>query len=310
MNAPSAHLVSVVIPCFNQARFLRSSVASVRAQTYAPIEVIVVDDGSADDTSAVARAMDAMVLRQRNAGVSRARNAGLAAAHGEFVVFLDADDELTRDAVETGARALHANVNASCAVGRAQPVDVDGHELRGAPIRPAISDGNLYRTWLSENFVFTPGAAIFRRDALLDIGGFPDRVGPAADYAVYLRLARTGRILDHGQPVVRYRNHPASMSTNSVRMLRATMRVLSVEARHVPARYTTDLRRARAHWARWYGEQIIEWMREDRRTNGLRFAQIEALATLLRYCPALLARRIRSRTIRTFESGAASRNAP
>ena len=94
-------------------------------------------------------------------------------------------------------------------------------------------------------------------------------------------------------------------------MLRATMRVLSAEARHAPADGEIDLRRGRAHWARWYGEQIIEWIREDRRVNGLRFAHVEAFATLLRYCPALLAQRIRSRLLRTFASSRTpSRNAP
>src|SRR5436190_13119543 len=100
-------LVSVVIPCFNQARYLRGSLRSVHAQTWPRIESIVVDDGSADDTSLVAAMEGATrVVRQRNRGLSAARNAGLANARGNYVVFLDADDELLPDAVRLGVESL------------------------------------------------------------------------------------------------------------------------------------------------------------------------------------------------------------
>lgn len=305
MNASSADLVSIVIPCYNQARFLKTSVASAGSQTCSPLEIIVVDDGSTDDTAAVASALGATVVRQRNTGVSGARNAGLSAARGAFVIFLDADDELMADAVQTGVRALTSNDAAVCAVGRARPVDAEGHDSTSSPPRPVVQD--LYREWLSENFVFTPGAAIFRRQPLLAMGGFPVDVGPAADYAIYLQLARSGQILDHAQPVVRYRSHPASMSRDSARMLRATMCVLRREAEHLPPGYDADFRRGRARWARWYGLQVIEWMLEDRRTHGFRTTQLTALVTLMRYCPSLLVERIGRRSVRAIGSPWTSR---
>ena len=305
MTGPSTDSVSIVIPCYNQGRFLRASIASATSQTCAPIEIIVVDDGSNDETADLARTLAATLIRQPNTGVSGARNAGLHAASGTFVIFLDADDELMPDAVQTGVRALTSNEAAVCAVGRARPMDEGGRDLSSLPPRPIGPD--LYREWLSENFVFTPGAAIFRRQSLSSMGGFPIDVGPAADYAIYLRLARLGQVLDHGQPVVRYRNHPASMSTDSTRMLRATMRVLQREAAHLPPGYEASYRRGRAHWAQWYGMQIIEWIREDLRAHGMRTAHIRALAALIRYCPGLLVRRMGSRIHRGIAPSEPSR---
>jgi glycosyltransferase involved in cell wall biosynthesis len=305
MNDPCVDLVSIVIPCYNQARFLPTSVASAAAQTWSPLEIIVIDDGSPDDTATIATALGAMVVRQGNTGVSGARNAGLKAARGAFVVFLDADDELMPDAIRTGVLALTSNDAAVCAVGRARPADAEGHDVNSPPPRPVVRD--LYREWLSDNFVFTPGAAIFRRPPLLAMGGFPLDVGPAADYAIYLELARRGQILDHAQPVVRYRNHPASMSRDTAQMLRATMRVLRREARHLPPGYDADFRRGRARWARWYGLQVIEWILEDRRTHGLRPAQLAALGTVMRYCPSLLVERIGRRSVRAIMSPSALR---
>jgi glycosyltransferase involved in cell wall biosynthesis len=86
-------LVSVIIPVYNGARFLRAALESVFAQTYRPFEVIVVDDGSTDDSATIAQSFpDVRYIHQTNQGVAAARNAGLEAAQGEFFAFLDQDD--------------------------------------------------------------------------------------------------------------------------------------------------------------------------------------------------------------------------
>src|SRR4051812_36037521 len=110
-------LVSVIIPCRNQGGYLRSALNSVAAQSYARHETIVVDDGSTDHTPVVAAHAGATVVRQPHGGLSAARNSGLRRAAGEYVLFLDADDELTPDAIETGVSSLVRHPDA-CMVAR------------------------------------------------------------------------------------------------------------------------------------------------------------------------------------------------
>ena len=100
-------LVSVIIPCYNHARFLGEAIVSVIRQSYPHIEIIVVDDGSTDDTEQVITSYpNIQHIRQENLGVSRARNMGLSMSRGAYVLFLDADDRLLPDAVATGVHAL------------------------------------------------------------------------------------------------------------------------------------------------------------------------------------------------------------
>src|SRR5919107_192619 len=102
-------LVSVVIPCYNQAHFLSEAIESVLAQTYPYFEIIVVDDGSTDNTSEVAgRYSGVRCIRQDNQGLSGARNSGLRHSKGEYLVFLDADDRLLPQALEVGLECLRA----------------------------------------------------------------------------------------------------------------------------------------------------------------------------------------------------------
>jgi glycosyltransferase involved in cell wall biosynthesis len=288
--------VAVVIPCFNQGRYLSTSIASVRAQRYAVDACVVVDDGSTDGTAAVAARLDVPVIRQPNAGVSAARNAGLAAMRTDYVVFLDADDELLPDAIETEVEAFAGHAHVAAVVGRCQSMSADGRPLLTR--HDGVDPDRLYREWLRRNFVWTPGAALFDRRALADIGGFPRDLGPAADYAVYLRLAREDRVAYVPCELVRYRQHDASMSGDPALMLRATLGVLRRERRAAPAWAREAIRASAADWRQWYGDQIVEWLRSDVSARRAGPRHWRAALTLLRHCPAMVLRRTAGRSRR------------
>lgn len=283
---PPSTRVSIVIPCHDQAHFLGDAMSSAARQTWPHLELVVVDDGSTDATADVARRAGAIVLQQRRAGVGAARNAGLAAATGEVVIFLDADDILESDAAESAVRAFDAHPEAAMAARCCVLIDVNGHALPTS-CELVAGEGDLYPAWLKRNLVWTPGAAAFRREDLTRIGGFPVDIGPAADYAVYLTFARESRVVVENRPVVRYRQHAANMSRDAARMLDATMRVLDREAPFVPARYLADLREGRRTWCTFYGEQIIQGLRADVRAGELGSGQLRAASVLLRHCQSL-----------------------
>ena len=291
--------MTIVIPCFNYGQYLGNAIRSAQMQQYRPVEIIVVDDGSTDDSAAVAEQAGVRVIRQPNAGLGAARNAGLAEAAGEFVLFLDADDELLPDAVPTAVSVLQASPAVSSVVRRCQVMDGLGRALP-AHHRP-IHVEELYSEWLRANFVWTPGAAMFRRDRLAEIGGFPPDLGPASDYAVYLALARKGEVAFDAREVVRYRQHDHNMSLDPVLMLRAVLGVLRRERPHAPAVYRRDLRVSRRLWREYYSEQIIQRLRRDWRTGDLGWWHAGAVWTLARHTPSLMLRQIKiklSRVVR------------
>src|SRR5215204_1328714 len=122
-----AALVSVVIPCYNQAHFLGEAIESVLAQSYPNFEIIVVDDGSPDNTSEVAASYPRVrLVRQENQGLSAARNSGLARSEGEYVVFLDADDRLLPGALQAGLECFEAHPKCAFVYGRCSRIRRDG----------------------------------------------------------------------------------------------------------------------------------------------------------------------------------------
>lgn len=299
-----ATMVTVVIPCYNQARYLGAAVRSVRNQRYPAIDCIVVDDGSVDDTAALARTMGVRVLEQgANRGVSAARNAGLAAAQGDLVLFLDADDELMPDGIARLAETLAAHPDATAAVGRCEAMDGAGNPLPSS--HHPIERLRLYDEWLSHNFVWTPGAAMFKRAELARLGGFPASLGPSADYALYLELARTKRIVGVPAAIVRYRQHDASMSRDPALMLRATLDALRRERRAAPRTARAAIRRGRRVWCDWYGEQIVDVLRRDWRERRVGMTQARRVVTLAHRCPAVLARHVLRKTRQSLATAVA-----
>ena len=275
-------LVSIVIPCYNQAHFLSDAVESALAQAYRPLEVCVVDDGATDDTAPVAARYPVRYVRQSNAGLAAARNAGLRATGGACVVFLDADDRLLPGAVETGVTSLAAHPRAAFTVGLHRRIAVDGAPL---PVRhrPRVVD-RYYTSLIRRCWIVMPATVMHRRSVLEGVGGFDTTLRHAEDYDLYLRIARLFSIFDHYTEVAEYRQHPATLSRDAERMLASTLVVL---ARHRPGVRATRAHRA-AYRARenavWYYDRLLDGaMLALRRRHWARAAH--ALVTFGRYLP-------------------------
>jgi glycosyltransferase involved in cell wall biosynthesis len=253
-------LVSVVIPCFNHAAFLADALDSVRAQTWPYLEVIVVDDGSTDQSAnIVGRYPEVRMVRQPNRGLSAARNAGWEASRGEIIIFMDADDALHPGAAADAVEQLARHPAAMMAFGRLELMDAAGKTIPTA--LPVVTDG-FYEELLRRNYIRTPAMAALRRRTLELTGGFDLSCSPSADYDLYLRVARQFPIIAHQSLVARYRQHATNMSRNPRLMLPATLRVLRRQRRFAinePLRsaHRFGLRRCRE----FYGEQLIERFR-------------------------------------------------
>jgi glycosyltransferase involved in cell wall biosynthesis len=268
--------VTVVIPCFDQAHFLAEAIESVLAQTHPDVEVVVVDDGSRDNTVEVAaRYPGVRCVRQENRGLAAARNTGLEQVETDLVVFLDSDDRLLPEALETGVRELAAAPEAVLAAGAWRLIGEDGAELPSSPPEPAE---DALPALLESCFISTPAAVIYRRALFEEIGGFDPTVSASADYDLYLRAAASHAIRLHSGVVAEYRRHGANMTRDAELILRSELEVLGRQSAVVdrwPAlRRARDrgLRRSRAY----HGERMVEEIRrqvdEGRREEALRMS--------------------------------------
>lgn len=227
-----APAVSIVIPCFNQAHFLGDAIESALNQTFRGIEVIVVDDGSTDETHSVAQSYEAVhYVRQENLGLAAARNAGLAASRGRMCVFLDSDDRLLPNAVEVGVAELEEHSDAAFASGICTLIAPDGSTLFTP--EQFIVDSDHFSFLLQNNYIWNPGSVIYHRWVLDCIGGFDVRRDAAADYDLYLRITRMMPVRSHGTVVSEYRHHGRNMSRDSNLMLEAIRSSLESQRRHV-----------------------------------------------------------------------------
>jgi glycosyltransferase involved in cell wall biosynthesis len=247
-------LVSIVTPCYRQGQFLPDAIESVLAQSMTDLEMIVVDDGSPDDTSRVAQSYSARDPRvrcvaQSNRGLARARNAGLERAGGTFVVFLDADDRLHPDALSDGIASLEQHPRAVYTRGRFDVIDAQGRV-----IDQIADDGSRwtdeYELLLRDNPIWLPAAVMFRRAIFESNAPFDSHVDAAADLELYLRLARLYPVTSHASVVAQYRRHAHNMSMNPMVMAPAMLGVLEAQRRYVGSngRWRAAQRYAMREW--------------------------------------------------------------
>jgi len=232
--------VSLVIATFNHARVLAEAIDSALSQTLDPVDVVVVDDGSTDDTPAVLARYDARirVLRQPNRGLAAARNAGLAATRGTYVAFLDADDVLAPAKLAEQVAVLERAPTVGwtyCDVlieTVATGARVTASERFGYGSRAL--DGWLFPELIHGNFI--PAIApLVRRTALEVVGGFDERLTALEDWDLWLRLALSAEARYSPAVLATYRVRPGGMSEDRSRMDQNRFRVLDKLHRNRPA---------------------------------------------------------------------------
>ena len=208
-------LVSVVIPVFNGERFLREAVQSVLDQKYSPLEIIVVDDGSADGTATVARSLPETVryLHQTNQGPAAARNRGIEHAQGDLIAFADADDLWPPGKLESQLAVLIKDRGVEIVMGRIQQVLLSGEEFG----EPAFSV-NL-------------GSAVIRKSVFDRVGLFDETMRYSEDVDWFMRAREAGvAIMTIDAVTLFYRQHEQNMtrgkSTSELNVLKALKRSL------------------------------------------------------------------------------------
>lgn len=223
----STPVISVVIPVYNGAKTIKETIESVLQQTYQSFEIIVINDGSQDETLAVINSIQdqrVKVFSYPNAGLSASRNRGFAQARGEYIAFLDADDLWTKDKLEAQLEALQQNPQAAVAYSWTDHIDEDGKFLRPASYNSC--SGNVYERLLIGNFLVCGSNTLIRAQALTKIGGFDESLNSAEDWDMWLRLAPCHEFVVVPRPQVLYRISPYSMSANISKMELASLQVL------------------------------------------------------------------------------------
>jgi glycosyltransferase involved in cell wall biosynthesis len=234
--------ISVVIPTYNRAALLRRAVDSALAQSVRPTEILIVDDGSTDDTAAVASTWASPVryIATPNGGVARARNVGIAAARGEWIALLDSDDEWEPEKLAQQCRALDAAPDARWCITGCTLVDGDGNPRPGHqnwkatfPVFSEIADsptqyfgrtlqplgtdaftGDLYETLFRGNVVL-PSSAVIHRSVFERSGNFDPEFRYAEETQFFHRVAAAFPVVVLLAPLVRYRVAQSGSLTSS-----------------------------------------------------------------------------------------------
>jgi glycosyltransferase involved in cell wall biosynthesis len=269
-------LVSVIIPCYNAAPYIAASVQSALNQCDVPVEVIVVDDGSQDGSWELLDPFGPAVrrVRQANGGPAKARNCGARLARGEWLAFLDADDEWLPEKLAAQLRAAgdDAGLVYTDRYNVGDCSRVNGRQSDGV----RQWEGDVFEPLLAQNFI-TTSSVILRRDWYERLGGFEERLVGAEDWDLWLRYAAEGPVRLCREPLLRYLWHKSSAQCNldvmcrdrlavvkraldlprGRRLCRAARRRAFANVWSVSAWFAAETRPRKAAW--WYLRSVLCW---------------------------------------------------
>ena len=226
--------VTVVIAAYNASRYIAQALDSVKAQTFTDYEVIVVNDGS-DDRQELERILDShplpiIYLSQENRGVSAARNAAINIGRGEFYTQLDSDDQWTPEYLEVQLGILKDNPDVALVYPNATIIgDASTDEVEYMKMSPSEGEVNFLSLIQQKCIVMTSVTA--RMKVLRDAGMFDENLRSCEDFDLWLRIVKNGgRIVYHRRPLVLYRRHEGSLSSDRVWMTRHLLAVYEKSA--------------------------------------------------------------------------------
>ena len=282
-SAGSEVTVAVVIPAYNAEGTLAETISSVRNQTHRALDIVVVDDGSKDDTLAIAHEIAKIdprvrVLKQRNSGVAAARNAGWRSTSADLVAFLDADDLWSPDKIE---RQLAALESGGPQVGLVYTwyamIDHNNYVIYRS--NEVSVEGDALDEVLAQNFIGNGSSPLVRRTVLDATGGFDSslqqrKAQGCEDYLFYCLAAELSHFAVVPDYLVGYRQTPDNMSANLTRMLRSWILVADEMLKRHPEKVLA-IRAGLSLCGRWLAQRAVE--------QGQYRALIGLVATMSRY---------------------------
>lgn len=231
-------LVSIIIPTYNRSKLLRQAVASVLAQTYQKFELIIVDDGSTDDTKSVIEAIADDRIRyiwQENQQRCAARNTGIAAAQGEYLAFLDSDDLWLPRKLELQLSAIDRHPDISASHGRCVRMNQDfefiyPHELYSCTGPEWV--GDVRESLLLRNSFVSQGVVAHRR-LFETVGGFDVSLPHSEDWDMWIRLSAITHFSIISEPVGIYRIHSGNRTNNPVSTLKGALIIIEKHSQYM-----------------------------------------------------------------------------
>lgn len=220
--AEKSPVISVILPTYNCANFLPHSIQSILSQTYNSYEIIVVDDGSTDNTKEVLNPFMQRInyiKLEQNKGLPAARNIGIKSAQGKYIAFIDADDIWLPEKLQTDIEYLETYPEISMVYSKHINIGENGRPIDG-DTRKRLPSGNIFIQLFSEqNFIIT-SSVVVKKDVFETTGLLDEQLFNCQDWDMWLRIAFYFKAAGINKTLVKYRHNPHSLSKNRNNVLK------------------------------------------------------------------------------------------
>jgi glycosyltransferase involved in cell wall biosynthesis len=254
-------LVSIVIPAYNSSQYLSETIESIFSQTFSDYEVLIIDDGSTDNTAEIATRYSQKdsrikLLSQKNQGAAIARNTGMLIAKGEYIAFLDADDQWLPNKLAVHLEHFNRCPNLGISFGRVEFMSFDGQPTS------KFSNSRLFKVipehLYCENLIVTPSNAVIRRAVLDSIGNFYLNLGGIEDAELFLRAACKGwKVEGIDRVLTRYRTNQVGLSSNLYFMERSWQEFSNKVQQYAPELVNEHYHKAKATFLRYLARRSL-----------------------------------------------------